>query len=140
MYPFLVTSPSVKSLDEGRQVLGHQVDHILSVSFIGRDGDALLHRLFEPFGVPAPLVGNAPGKGEHIVHDLLVHGGGNITAGAGHRMGRPDVGSRRHCRDVGGGRDENPGRSRLGTAGRDVDHDGDLGIEYGLGRCPSWKS
>ena len=64
------------------------------------------------------------------VLDLLAHHAFDFLAAAGHRMGRADVGARRHGGHMSRQRDEHAGRTGPGAARSDPDHNGDLRTKH----------
>ena len=95
--------------------------------------DALPDGILHPFGVSAPLSGNASGECERVVQDFFAHRRRYLASSSGNRVGGPDIGAGRHCRNIGRGRNEHASGGSLCTARRDIDDDWDLGIEDRLG-------
>ena len=88
--------------------------------------------------------GDAPGESEQVVEDFFTHGGRQIAASSGNRVGGPYVGAGRHCGNIGRDRDEHSGGGGLCSAGINIDDDWNFGIENCLGdpthrsRQPPW--
>ena len=101
----------------------------LSASLLG-DRHAFAHRLDRPFGVATALLRDALAERCGEVLDLLAHHAFDFLAAARHRMGRADVGARRHRRDMGRQRDEHARGARPGAARRDVNHHRHLRAEH----------
>ena len=87
-------------LEQIVDVLGYDIDDFDLQRFFLRDRYAFPHRLNRPLGITAALLRDALGERGSEVFDLLAHHAFDFLAAASHRVGRTDIGSRGHCRNM----------------------------------------
>ena len=121
--PLNVHFAAVCLLQEIVDVPGDDIDNFFLQCFRFSNRHALAHSLNGPFSISAALLRDAFTERRRKILDLLPHHAFDFLTSAGDRMSRADVGSRRHRRDIGGHRDEYPGRAGPGAAGSHINHD-----------------
>ena len=123
------------AVDFGQEVfpiIGHEVHDLALHRLAGGDGNALANRLFHPIGVAAPLPGQGPPRGHHVVEQFFLHGLVDLTHADRDRVGRADVGPGRHSGHVRRHGDEDPGRGGPGAPGIDINNYRNFGVGDGL--------
>ena len=135
---------TVELLQQHGQGGRNEVYHALAQRVLRRQAGSLAHRLLGPLGIAAPQLGQALDIGHRVVDDLAFHGRARLGRSRGalsalvrrlgvgqarhggraylHRGGRPQVGTRRHGRDLGGIQQVSSGACGAGATGSHVAH------------------
>ncbi len=120
---------AVDGVQQSGGIRSLQVGNLEANRVLGIDVDAVAHGILGPVRIAAVHGCEISNPGHGVVEHLLAEVTGEIGASRLDRVGRPDVGPRRHGQDVGGLRHEETCRSGPCAAGVNEGDHGHLGVQ-----------